>query len=70
MLNLVENAIKFTHEGGVTISAEVVRKKIQRHDRQFPGIVKFNVADTGIGVPLDKQKNLFQKHGGRIGFHR
>ncbi len=59
MLNLVGNAIKFTHEGGVTISAEVVQKKIQHHDRQFPGIVKINVADTGIGVPLDQQKNLF-----------
>ena len=60
MLNLVGNAIKFTHEGGITISAEVVKKKIQRDDQEFPGMVKINVADTGIGVSLDQQDKLFQ----------
>lgn len=60
MLNLVGNAIKFTHEGGITISADVVRKKVIFQDQQFPGIVKVRVADTGIGVSLDKQDKLFQ----------
>ena len=53
MLNLVGNAIKFTHEGGITISADLMLKK-------HPGIVKVRVADTGIGVSLDKQDKLFQ----------
>ncbi|RUT04752.1 hypothetical protein DSM106972_043210 [Dulcicalothrix desertica PCC 7102] len=60
MINLVGNAIKFTHEGGITLSADVVRKKMRFQDREFPGIVKVRVADTGIGVSLDKQDKLFQ----------
>ncbi|KAM3094182.1 ATP-binding protein [Phormidesmis sp. 146-12] len=60
MLNLVGNAIKFTHEGGVTISAEVIKKRIVVQNHDLPGVVKVRVADTGIGVSLDKQDKLFQ----------
>lgn len=68
MLNLVGNAIKFTDEGGITISAEVLRKTVHFQGQEFPGYVKVRVADTGIGVSLDKQDKLFQSfsqvHGG------
>lgn len=60
MLNLVGNAIKFTDEGGVTIIAEVIKKKIAFDAQELPGYVKIRVADTGIGVSLDKQDKLFQ----------
>lgn len=60
MLNLIGNALKFTNEGGVTISADVVRKKVFFQNEEFPGLVKVRVADTGIGVSLDKQDKLFQ----------
>lgn len=60
LLNLVGNAIKFTHEGGITITGEVIAKKFQVGDREHPGFVKVSVADTGIGVPLEKQEQLFQ----------
>lgn len=60
MLNLVGNAIKFTHEGGVTISAEIKFQKVTFKDATWPGIVKVSVADTGIGVSLEKQDRLFQ----------
>ncbi|MBF2066546.1 MAG: GAF domain-containing protein [Calothrix sp. C42_A2020_038] len=60
MINLVGNAIKFTHEGGITLSADVVRKKTRFQDQEFPGLVKVRVADTGIGVSLDQQDKLFQ----------
>jgi len=60
MLNLVGNAIKFTNEGGVTISAEILKKKVTFKDQELPGMVKVRVADTGIGVSLDKQDKLFQ----------
>ncbi|MFH7027045.1 MAG: ATP-binding protein [Heteroscytonema crispum UTEX LB 1556] len=60
MLNLLGNAIKFTHEGGITISTDVVQKKVMFQDQQFPGMVRVRVADTGIGVSLDQQDKLFQ----------
>lgn len=62
LLNLISNAIKFTIEGGVTISAEVLilKKKVTFKDQELPGLVKIRVADTGIGVSLDKQDKLFQ----------
>jgi len=60
MLNLVGNAIKFTHEGGVTISVELIRKKITFQGQDLPGMAIVRVADTGIGVSLDKQDKLFQ----------
>ena len=59
LLNLTGNAIKFTHEGGVTLSAEVLKKKVRFRDQELPGMVKVRVADTGIGVSLDKQDKLF-----------
>jgi PAS domain S-box-containing protein len=59
MLNLVGNAIKFTHEGGVTISAEVLKKAMSANQQDFPGTVLVRVADTGIGVPLEKLDKLF-----------
>ncbi|MEG4405605.1 ATP-binding protein [Microcoleus sp. MON2_D5] len=60
ILNLTGNAIKFTGEGGIRISAEVIKKKVTVHNQQFPGMVKIRVADTGIGVSLDKQDKLFE----------
>lgn len=60
LLNLMGNAIKFTHEGGITISAEVIKKRVVIQDEELPGMVKIRVADTGIGVSLDKQDKLFQ----------
>lgn len=60
MLNLVGNAIKFTHEGGITVSVEVIKKKVTVQGQELPGSAKVRVADTGIGVSLDKQDKLFQ----------
>lgn len=60
LLNLVGNANKFTHEGGITISAEIKPKSVEFADQTWPGLVKFSVADTGIGVSLEKQDRLFQ----------
>lgn len=60
LLNLIGNAIKFTQEGGVTITAEFMPKKIKVEQRECPGFLKIQVADTGIGVSLDKQDKLFQ----------
>jgi signal transduction histidine kinase len=50
MTNLISNAIKYTPEGG-TIRVAVT---------QEPQAVCFVVMDTGIGIPADRQRNLFQ----------
>ncbi|NMG59254.1 hybrid sensor histidine kinase/response regulator [Geitlerinema sp. P-1104] len=60
LLNLVGNAIKFTHEGGITITAEIISRPVVVHDREFSGLLKLKVADTGIGVSLEQQDKLFQ----------
>ncbi len=69
LLNLVSNAMKFTHEGGVTVSVELVLKEVNRNGRNFPGMVKIKVEDTGIGVALDKQDKLFQSFSQVTGGH-
>ena len=60
LLNLVSNAIKFTHEGGLTITTEFVRRKVTVQNHECPGMMMVRVADTGIGVSLEKQDRLFQ----------
>ncbi len=52
--NLAGNAIKFTAEGEVTIRASLDRESENR------ATVRFAVADTGIGIPKDRQDALFE----------
>ncbi|MCW8130069.1 MAG: response regulator [Planctomycetota bacterium] len=54
LINLISNAIKFTHQGEV-------RVKIARDKTTEPCALVFSVEDTGIGIPADKQASLFQK---------
>lgn len=54
LVNLVDNAIKFTEQGEVVV--EVVFK--ERHERE--AILEFAVRDTGIGIPPEKQKRIFE----------
>lgn len=60
LLNLVGNAIKFTNEGGITITTKIIKQKVTVHNQELPGYVKVGVADTGIGVSLEKQSKLFK----------
>lgn len=54
LLNLVSNAIKFTMEGSVRISARLLAGSMD------PLTIQFSVTDSGIGVPADKVDYLFQ----------
>ncbi len=58
MLNLVGNAIKFTDQGRVEVTAEVVPPHPSTPGT--PGVVQIKILDTGIGVSLEKQDRLFQ----------
>jgi PAS domain S-box-containing protein len=51
--NLVGNGIKFTQNGEVALKVQLERKD----GNDF--ILRFTVADTGIGIPLEKQKMIF-----------
>jgi two-component system, sensor histidine kinase and response regulator len=52
IVNLVGNALKFTSSGGVTL---FVRNESQHGE----GMLRFTVKDTGIGIPLERQKEIF-----------
>ncbi len=54
IVNLFNNAVKFTDEGEVTVHAE----KLEETDDEVT--VKFSVVDTGIGIPQEKKDKLFK----------
>lgn len=60
LLNLVGNALKFTHSGSITISSRIIEKPVSVNDEEMPGLLELRVADTGIGVSLDQQAKLFK----------
>ncbi|NJD33465.1 MAG: PAS domain S-box protein [Betaproteobacteria bacterium] len=54
LLNFVGNAVKFTDTGSIAIRACLLEES------DSGVLVRFEVEDTGIGIPPEKQKNLFQ----------
>jgi PAS domain S-box-containing protein len=55
LTNLAGNAVKFTHEGEISILASLVS------ETDTEALIRFSVCDTGIGIPAEKQERLFQK---------
>jgi signal transduction histidine kinase len=54
LINLVGNAVKFTEAGGIAVDVRVVRTQGAR------STVRVTVADTGIGIPRDRQARIFE----------
>lgn len=52
LVNLLGNAIKFTHQGAVTLEVKTAG-----------GGVEFSVRDTGIGMTPEQQANIFRPYG-------
>ncbi|MDB5499382.1 MAG: sensory box histidine kinase/response regulator [Phenylobacterium sp.] len=51
LFNLVGNAVKFTERGSVTVRCRSPR----------PGFLRFEVIDTGVGIPAEAQDRIFQR---------
>ncbi|GHT41721.1 hypothetical protein FACS189443_3870 [Planctomycetales bacterium] len=54
LINLVSNALKFTEAGGVRINISVITQTETQCD------LRFDVIDTGIGIPIEQQGRLFK----------
>jgi PAS domain S-box-containing protein len=55
--NLVNNAIKFTHDGGrITIGAAPIEGTLKK-----PVFVTFWVKDDGVGIPVDEQTRIWDR---------
>ncbi len=50
LVNLVNNAIKYTHEGTVSFGCKLK-----------DGVLEFVVSDTGIGIPKDRHRAVFER---------
>ncbi|THD73127.1 MAG: PAS domain S-box protein [Phenylobacterium sp.] len=51
LFNLIGNAVKFTERGSVTVRCGSPR----------PGFLRFDVIDTGVGIPAEAQSRIFQR---------
>ena len=56
LYNLVNNAVKFTSSGSITIGAKIINKIDEHSNHELHLWVK----DTGIGIAPDKQKQVFE----------
>src|SRR6201985_2206554 len=61
--NLLSNAFKFTEQGGVRLSVSVVAGGWTPTHQILGGaasVIAFEVSDTGIGIPVEKQRIIFE----------
>jgi len=62
LANLLNNAIKFTDQGSVTLEVQPVLGRVDFHRPELKDteVIGFTVIDTGIGIPTDKQESIFE----------
>ncbi len=60
--NLMSNAIKFTSKGGITVHIFLPTNKdnLTRSGLEVGKMIAIRVTDTGIGIPAEKQKQIFE----------
>jgi len=65
LVNLVNNAVKFTPQGSITVEVHVATVETSPgfhvvHEQQGRLLLDFFITDTGIGIPADRQHLLFK----------
>jgi two-component system sensor histidine kinase RpfC len=58
LINLLNNAIKFTHEGSVTLALTPVNDDSQAGEKSW---LQFEIVDTGIGLSESQQQRIFER---------
>jgi signal transduction histidine kinase/CheY-like chemotaxis protein len=53
LINLINNAVKFTEQGHVYVN-------VSAYDKQGKFFIQFDIEDTGIGIPAAKQQSIFE----------
>ncbi len=53
LINLISNAVKFTHQGEINVSVKTKKKDLNK------AIIEFAVSDTGVGIPPEKFESIF-----------
>ena len=58
--NLLDNAIKYTNEGGtITVQAATIQKSVNKKQKEF---VEITVSDSGVGIPKEELPFVFDKY--------
>lgn len=55
LINLLDNAVKFTEDGTVSFNVSITEKEANRAE------IRFRVADSGIGIPQNMQRIIFDR---------
>ena len=62
LYNLVGNAIKFTNNGTIELTARIINKQDGYEDTSDETEVEVSISDTGIGVPENYRDNIFEAY--------
>ncbi|EGV31963.1 multi-sensor hybrid histidine kinase [Thiorhodococcus drewsii AZ1] len=63
LINLIGNAVKFTEQGYVSVEVSLEETSVPSAAEKPPGsqvALVFSIRDTGIGIPEDKQEQIFE----------
>ncbi len=61
LINLVKNAIKFCDQGNIEIGYQLMSTAAKTQQSEHENEIVFYVKDSGIGIPSDRQKAIFER---------